>query len=137
MAASARIEQARSTEERIAYARRLVPDEHAASVEPDALAGIVAAALGAYERLRTRDDIVALLRDAHCAYEVPFSMQVGDAIVRGSIDCLIRRRAGGVVVLEFKTGSPRESHRIQLDQYLRAARSMYPDQPVEGQLIYL
>jgi ATP-dependent helicase/nuclease subunit A len=137
MAASVRIDQARSREERIEYARRLVSDQHAASLQPDALAGIVDAALGAYETLRTRDEIAALFRDAHCVYEVPFSMQDGDAIVRGSIDCLIRRRDGGVVVLEFKTGSARESHRIQLDQYLRAARSMYPDQPVEGQLIYL
>ena len=137
MAASAQIERASSRDERLAYARRLVSEEHACSLDANALTEVLAAALCAYETLRTRDDIAALFSEAHCVYEVPFSLQEGDAIVRGSIDCLIRRRSGGVVVLEFKTGAPHESHRIQLDQYLRAVRSMYPDQSVEGQLIYL
>jgi RecB family exonuclease len=57
-------------------------------------------------------------------------------VVRGSIDCLARLPDGRVVILEIKTGLPREWHRQQLEWYLVAARSLFPGRPVEGLLLY-
>ena len=55
---------------------------------------------------------------------------------RGTIDCLIRRPDGSIVVIEFKTGSPSPFHQIQLDIYVRAARALFPGATVSGQVIY-
>ena len=44
--------------------------------------------------------------------------------------------AGGVTVLELKTGKPVPEHEQQLEMYLTAARAMFPGTPVEGKLIY-
>jgi RecB family exonuclease len=68
---------------------------------------------------------------------VLFSLADRGVVVRGVIDCLIRKCDGSVTVLEFKTGSPRELDRIQLELYVRAARSMFPDVPVDGRLVYV
>jgi ATP-dependent exoDNAse (exonuclease V) beta subunit len=77
---------------------------------------------------------------------VPFSYLAEDAsaggppsravILRGTIDCLIQRDDGSVVVLEFKTGRPRPGHRRQLDLYVDAARNLFRGAAVEGRLIY-
>ena len=57
-------------------------------------------------------------------------------ILRGTIDALIHQHDGGIVVLEFKTGSGRPAHQAQLDTYVQAARALFPDSPVRGMLVY-
>jgi ATP-dependent exoDNAse (exonuclease V) beta subunit len=129
-----------------ARARSLVcaRDEGAA---PDEIAAVVAAAVEAFSRLRSRDDVTGILDGATCEYELPFSMRLQPEdgqgtdrtpiVVRGSIDCLAQRPDGTIVVVELKTGRPRDWHAAQLDLYVRAARSVCPGRPVEGRLIYL
>jgi len=85
----------------------------------------------------------ALVDGAECHYEVPFSMRParrkgarGPQILRGVIDCLVCRPGGRIVVVDFKTGTRRESDRRQLRAYVDAVRSMYPGSAVEGCLVY-
>ena len=40
-------------------------------------------------------------------------------IVRGSIDCVLKRADGSIEVLEFKTRPPTPAHQTQLDIYCR------------------
>ena len=90
--------------------------------------------------MRQRAEVSSLLDRARVLTEVPFSMRVdsGDRreIVRGAIDCLAVGPDGSVTVLEYKTGRPRPVHRAQLDLYVRAARSLFPEVRVDGRLIY-
>jgi len=83
------------------------------------------------------------LDGAECRSEVPFSLAVAGVkprarrrVLRGVIDCLAIRPDGHVVVLDFKTGTPREADRRQLGAYLDAVRSMFPGAAVEGRLVY-
>ena len=62
-------------------------------------------------------------------------MAVAGRIVRGTIDCLITSNEK-VTVLEFKTGRPRDEHRLQLDLYRQAAERLFPDCAVDGRLVY-
>ena len=68
------------------------------------------------------------------SYVVPD--QVTKAIVRGSIDCLVRIGDGRVVVVELKTGTRRPEHEAQLALYVDAARALFPGRAVEGLLVY-
>jgi ATP-dependent helicase/nuclease subunit A len=117
--------------------RALLRAEERASVpDPD---DVVRAAASAWGRMRTRDDVRAVLAAGERWHEVPFSMaRRGDAptVLRGTIDCLVRRPDGSVIVVEFKTGRRRESHQRQLDLYVEAARALYPGARVEGVLLY-
>lgn len=74
-------------------------------------------------------------------YEVPFSMHVDangtPAIVRGTIDCLVRKSPSALTVVELKTGRPRARDRRQLDLYVRAALTLHPGTFVDGILLYL
>jgi ATP-dependent exoDNAse (exonuclease V) beta subunit len=90
-------------------------------------------------------EVRSLLEGAACLYEVPVSFTLkgpGTAaapeagILRGVIDCLVLRPGGDVVVLDFKTGTPRGSDRLQLDAYVQAARLLFPGATVEGRLVY-
>ena len=104
----------------------------------DASAAAARAAL-VWKALCARPDVAALLASGERILEVPFSFVrsgEGRCVVRGAIDCLIRRRDGSIVVAEFKTGRPSPAHQQQLDVYVSAARVMYPDAAVSGQLIY-
>ena len=78
------------------------------------------------------------LESGEALFEVPFSVREASSpvILRGTFDCLIRRRDGGVTVLELKTGKPAPEHDQQLEIYLTAARAMFPGTPVEGKLVY-
>ena len=69
---------------------------------------------------------------------MPFSLRPADShvILRGTFDCLVKRRDGGLTVLELKTGQPVPEHDQQLEMYLTAARAMFPGTPVEGKLVY-
>jgi ATP-dependent helicase/nuclease subunit A len=125
----------------------LRPEERATLVDVDAT---VQTAVDIWRRMRLRDDVAMLLASGRPFYEVPFSMrgprppdedrpvgqQAGVVVLRGTVDCLIVRADGSVVVLEFKTGSPRPSHQRQLDVYLDAARALFPGALFSGQLIY-
>ncbi len=110
-------------------------------------AEVVATAVDAFLRLRRRTDVAALVDDAVCEYELPFSLRLEapggsgrtgpPVVVRGSIDCLARRPDGTITVLELKTGRRRDWHQRQLDLYVRAARCLFPGVAVEGRLVYL
>ncbi|MDQ3346676.1 MAG: UvrD-helicase domain-containing protein [Acidobacteriota bacterium] len=120
-------------------------DERTGLVDADAT---VQAALDAYQRMRRRQDVHMLLASGQRQYEVPSSMRMppdpqpaavaatSPVILRGVIDCVIVCVDGSVVVLEFKTGRPRRSHERQLDTYVHAARSLFPEATVRGQLVY-
>jgi ATP-dependent exoDNAse (exonuclease V) beta subunit len=130
-----RLDRTREPSEQVAIAGRLLkPDEQATVESPSE---IVIAAVEAYRRLRLDPELTRLLRDGQRAHEVPFSLSDDGVVVRGAIDCLIRNGDGSITVLEFKSGSPHADHRIQLQLYVRAARSMFPDVPVDGRLVYL
>ncbi len=108
--------------------------------------GMAEAAVGAFLDLRRRRDVIDVLDDAECHYEVPFSLRLdpasapgaggGAVIVRGSIDCLAEQPDGRLVVVEFKTGKPHAWHAAQIELYVRAARAIFPGRPVERRLIY-
>ena len=138
-------------EPNLAHARELLkPDERAAIVDVDAT---VQAAIDVWRRMRLSEDVALLLASGQRLYEVPFSMRLAPrgagsgereagsrereaVVLRGTMDCLVVRPDGSVVVVEFKTGRARPSHQRQLDIYLDAARALFPGAPVSGQLIY-
>jgi ATP-dependent helicase/nuclease subunit A len=133
------------------HARELLtPDERAMVEDVDATAR---AALDIWERMRAREDVELLLESGRRYYEVPFSVRLpaesaesaptegstGEppaVVLRGTIDCLVVRRDGSVVIAEFKTGRPQPSHQQQLDIYVHAARQLFPGAVVSGQLMY-
>lgn len=135
-----RLEGSRSEADLVARVRALLRAEERAGLEDvDATVG---AALDAWRGMRSQDAVVSLLSSGRRLNEVPFSLRArsssGDdpVVLRGSIDCLIQREDGSVVVVEFKSGRPLPSHQRQLDLYVEAARSLFPGLPVEGRLIY-
>lgn len=133
------LDAATTEEEDEATARSLVGgDARAAVVDLDTA---VRAAVAAWRRMRARADVQALLGQGERLHEVPFSMlrpaEPGSrTILRGAIDCLVRRPDGGITVIEFKTGQRREAHERQLEIYVAATRALYPGVPVEGVLLY-
>jgi ATP-dependent exoDNAse (exonuclease V) beta subunit len=90
--------------------------------------------------MRELPDLAAILASGRRVYEVPFSLRTmsaeGPCILRGTIDCLVRREDGSVVVVEFKTGRPRPEHQRQIGIYVDAARALFPAASVEGKLVY-
>jgi ATP-dependent helicase/nuclease subunit A len=112
-------------------------EERAAVVDAEAL---VARAVAAWRAMRARPDVADLLASGAAQYEVPFSMRVEEGgrslILRGTIDCLVRRSDGSIVVIEFKTGARRPAHDQQVQVYRRAVRVLFPGSPVEISLIY-
>jgi ATP-dependent exoDNAse (exonuclease V) beta subunit len=122
-----------ATEEATA-ARLLTSKERAESADASS---VIAEALRVWRSLRARDDVRRLLSGGTCLYEVPFSRRgtAGSPIVRGVIDCLVRRPDGSVVVVEFKTGERRPEHERQLADYVSATRALFPGSAVDGILI--
>jgi RecB family exonuclease len=57
-------------------------------------------------------------------------------VLRGTIDCLIRRPDGALVVVEVKTGPPRPAHERQLQAYLGAVQALGPGIRATGRLIH-
>ena len=57
-------------------------------------------------------------------------------LVRGTIDCVVRSASDRMTVLEFKTGRPRDEHRLQLDVYRRAAERLFPGCAIDARLVY-
>jgi ATP-dependent helicase/nuclease subunit A len=115
---------------------QLIRDDEA--VEVDDVDAVVASARAAYVALCAKPALTAVLASGDPAFEVPFSVRPAGAqtILRGTFDCLVRRRDGGVTVVEMKTGKPLPEHAQQLETYLTAARALFPGTPVEGTLVY-
>jgi ATP-dependent exoDNAse (exonuclease V) beta subunit len=142
---SERVSGCAGVEAESAHARALLkPEERAVLEDVDAT---VASALDAWRSLRTRDDVTALFASGRRLHEVPFSLRVdattlpggtpsGRVVLRGTIDCLVQREDGSIVVIELKTGRRRIQHQEQLDLYVEAARALFPKSRVEGRLIY-
>ena len=133
---------------------RIVPDSIIAAdaikwlrlelpLDPDTIEQLAQRSVRVYLRLCEHPDLVSL-RDREFLFEVPFSFYdpasppaSGVAeIATGTIDCLARGRDNRTMVLEFKTGPPRPEHRRQLESYMVAARSMFPDAKVDGRIVY-
>jgi len=118
-----------------ALCRRLLREEELITLDdPEAFA---ADAARIWVRAHARADVQEALSGQARFYEVPFSLRDACGIVRGTIDCLVQK-ADGVVVLELKTGGARSGHRLQLELYVRAARQLLGNSvPVSGLLLYL
>jgi ATP-dependent helicase/nuclease subunit A len=115
---------------------RLIRDEEA--VEAGEIEQLFGQARSAYLALSAQQTLAEALASGDAIFEVPFSVRPASSqkILRGTFDCLIQRRDGGVTLLELKTGKPAPEHQQQLEVYLTAARAMFPDTPVEGKLVY-
>ncbi|MBW8714041.1 MAG: PD-(D/E)XK nuclease family protein, partial [Acidobacteria bacterium] len=137
------------TDELVAFTSTLVTSADRASVAD--FDAVQRRAVAVWRSIVCQPDVARLLERGERFYEVPFSIVLpvnGDdsepvtrdqrpgRVLRGTIDCLIRQADGSLTVLEFKSGRPRQSHQEQLDIYVRAARSVFPDVPVTGRLIY-
>jgi ATP-dependent helicase/nuclease subunit A len=118
-----------------ALCRRLLREEELPALEdPDAFA---ADAARVWVHAHTRADVREALSGRARFYEVPFSLAETAGIVRGTIDCLVQKD-DGLLVLELKTGRARSVHQRQLDLYVRAARGLHGDEvPISGLLLYL
>jgi ATP-dependent helicase/nuclease subunit A len=99
---------------------------------------VSARAVAILQSIKAQPGVADLLTEGQPLFEVPFSMLSGDGrrVLRGTIDCIVRRPDESIAVLEFKTGRPQPAHDVQLCEYVRAAQAMYPATHVEGHLIY-
>lgn len=127
-------------EARERVSRLLRSHERALVDDVDAL---IDRAVNAHLAILARRDIADLfgapddVPGARRYHEVPFSLLRGDGtIVRGAIDLMVEHPDGHIEVLEFKTGSPRAEHDLQLAVYLEAARALFPNVTVAGRLVY-
>jgi PD-(D/E)XK nuclease superfamily protein len=100
----------------------------------------IAEACRVWRAMCAQPAVAELLAQGRRLHELPFSMAkrhgLDAGVLRGTIDCLVERPDGSIVVLEFKTGKPRDDHRRQLELYVQAARSLFPGTRVSGQLVY-
>ncbi len=114
----------------------LIRDEEV--IDADDLDQVFEHACDAYLALCEQPALVQALESGDAIFEVPFSVRPAAAqmILRGTFDCLVQRRDGGVTVLELKTGRPAPEHEQQLSTYLTAARALFPGTAVEGKLVY-
>ncbi len=115
---------------------RLLRDEDV--VGSDDLALVFERARRAYVALCRQPSLLSALESGEPLFEVPFSVRLAASreILRGTFDCLVQRQAGGIQVLELKTGKPAPEHERQLSTYVAAARAMFPGTSVEGTLVY-
>ena len=115
---------------------RLIRDDE--TVEAGDVEQVFSQARSAYLALCGQRTLSQALESGDALFEVPFSVRPASSqmILRGTFDCLIQRRDGGMTVLELKTGKPAPEHEQQLEMYLIAARAMFPGTPVEGKFVY-
>jgi ATP-dependent exoDNAse (exonuclease V) beta subunit len=99
------------------------------------LEALIEDSVARFRQISSQADVRELYRLGRPFHEVPFTMQVDDRIVRGTIDCLIAS-SDRVTVLEFKTGRPRNEHRAQAEVYRIAAQALFPGVPAESRLVY-
>ena len=116
--------------------RMLRPDEATGALAVRTAPELADEVVAVYREMCMRPDIRALYASGERLHEVPFTMRVDGVLVHGTIDCLIRTPTGSMTILEFKTGRPREEHRVQLDLYRQAAERLFPGVPVETHLVY-
>ena len=124
-----------------AAARALVRDDEAAELDDPGAVAKEAAAV--FARIWGKPEVRSILDGAECLYELPVSFLARldspgtePSILRGVVDCLVRRPDGRIIVLDFKTGAKRPADRQQLDAYVGAVRGLYPGAAVEGRLVY-
>jgi ATP-dependent helicase/nuclease subunit A len=118
-------------------ARSLLRAEERAQLADEEQA--LAEAVRVYSSLATRPDVASEIHQGVCDYEVPFSLRLDTGepvILRGTIDCVVRRPDGSLFVLEFKTGQRKAEHEGQLEIYLQALRAMFPGSLVSGAVVY-
>jgi len=108
-------------------------DETPGLADRDAFA---ARAAGAYRALCAHPDVQSLYSAVEILHEVPFALRHEGAVIRGTIDCLVRVGPGEVAVLEFKTGRPRPEHAGQVALYASVAGQLFPGATVTPKLIY-
>ncbi|HEV8393359.1 MAG TPA: UvrD-helicase domain-containing protein [Vicinamibacterales bacterium] len=113
--------------------RLLRPDEAAGLADREAFA---ARAASVYQALCAHPEVRSLYAAADILHEVPFALRQDGAVVRGSIDCLVRLGPADVTVLEFKTGRPRPEHTGQVALYASVAERLFPGATVVPKLIY-
>lgn len=117
----------------------LLRDDERAMV--DNVPALIERAAAALTALRQNPDVSELFETSPSIlwrrHEVPFSLHQADgSVVRGTIDCVVKRTSGVIEILEFKTGRRLPEHARQLEVYVTAGRSLFPEVPVEGRLIY-
>jgi ATP-dependent exoDNAse (exonuclease V) beta subunit len=117
-----------------AIVRMCRPDEVATMLVERTVQDLADEVLESYRAICQRPDVQALYAEDRL-HEVPFTMRVDGAVIRGQIDCLVLHRTG-ITILEFKTGRPRDEHRLQLDLYRQAAELVFPGVPVDARLVY-
>ena len=115
---------------------RLLKDEE--SVEAGDVDELFRRARDAYLALCAEPMLSEALAAGEALFEVPFSVRpaASQSILRGTFDCLVRRRDSGLTVLELKTGRAAPEHEQQLSAYLIAARALFPGASIDGKLIY-
>ena len=118
----------------LATVEALVTDEERAQV-PE-LDAAIARAVALHRRLTSRPDVQALFAEGTAAFEVPVSLVRDGRVLRGTIDCLIRRPDGALVVVEVKTGPLRPEHQRQLEAYLGAIQALGPAIRATGCLVH-
>ena len=123
----------------------IAPDVPLRMLRPEEVAGlsgnrspmdVAGEAVTAYRAICGQADVRAVYMAGNRLHEIPFTMRMDDTLVRGTMDCLVRTAPDRMTVLEFKTGRPREEHRIQLDLYRRAAERLFPGLGIDTRLVY-
>jgi ATP-dependent helicase/nuclease subunit A len=97
---------------------------------------LVKKVMAGFRQLVSRGDLRELYESGQPYHELPFTLRAEGRIVRGTIDCLIAA-ADRIIVLEFKTGRPREEHQAQIEVYRAAATTLFPALPIESRLVYM
>jgi hypothetical protein len=64
-------------------------------------------------------------------------MVEGGRIIRGTIDCVVQKDDGSLLVVELKTGRRREADERQLELYVRAVSALGGGGSVSGLLLYV
>jgi ATP-dependent helicase/nuclease subunit A len=117
-------------------ALRMLRSEEMRDVADRTATDIAEHAAAAYRTICGRPDVRSLYGAGERLHEVPFTMRLDEGAVRGTIDCLVRSAPDCLTVLEFKTGAPRDEHRIQLEVYRRAAERLFPGCAIDARLVY-
>ena len=118
----------------LASAAVLLRKEERAEVASDS--DVIREVAARFQALRRHPGFKSAHEAGEAFYEVPFTSARREQIVRGAIDCLIRLTGGGMQVLEFKTGGPRDEHAGQADVYRRAVASVFPGADIDVEILY-